>query len=84
MAGQKRSEKIPEPDPASIAARYPALAAWVQDGWIEIGRDDYSTSFVRALDLGGLVFEGKSEYASLDEALADLDAGIAACHHNDG
>jgi hypothetical protein len=65
------------PDPSSVEARYPNIAAWVQDGWIEVGRDDYSTSFVRALDIGGLVFEGKSHCASLDEAFRDLDAGIA-------
>jgi hypothetical protein len=64
--------------PASFEARYPNIALWVQDGWIEIGRDDYSRSFVRALDIGGLVYEGRSMYASLDEALRDLDAGIAA------
>jgi hypothetical protein len=26
-----------------------------------------------------MIFEGKARYASLDEALRDLDAGIAAC-----
>ena len=65
-------------EPHSVAARYPHIAAWVQDGWIEIGRDDFSRSFVRALDSGGMVFEGETHYASLDDALRDLDAGIAA------
>jgi hypothetical protein len=31
------------------------MAAWVQDGWIEIGRDDFSHSFVRALDAAGMI-----------------------------
>ncbi len=62
----------------AIGARYPNIAAWVEDGWIEVGREDYSRSFVRALDIGGMIFEGKSHYASLDDALRDLDAGIAA------
>ena len=70
--------KQPVPEPGSFAARYPNIAAWVQDGWIEIGRDDYSRSFVRALDIGGMVWEGADEYASLEEALRALDAGIAA------
>jgi hypothetical protein len=79
MAKRKRGAKKPSIlDPSSIEARYPTIAAWVQDGWIEVGRDEYSQSFVRALDIGGLVFEGKSHYASLDEALRDLDASIAA------
>ena len=51
---------------------YPHIAEWVQDhGWIEIGHDEHSTSFVRALDIGGLVWEG-----SLDEAFQDLEAGL--------
>lgn len=70
--------KSQEPSPDSFEARYPNIAAWVQDGWIEIGRDDYSHSFVRALDIGGMVWEGTEEYDSLDEALRMLDAGIAA------
>jgi hypothetical protein len=71
-------------DPDSVAARYPNIAAWVQDGWIEIGRDDFSRSFVRALDIGGMIFEGKVHYASLDDALRDLDAGIAAWLEENG
>ncbi len=70
--------KRPVPETGSFAASYPNIAAWVRDGWVEIGRDDYSRSFVRALDVGGMVWEGAEEYASLEEALQDLDAGIAA------
>lgn len=72
-----KRERGPEKTSAS-EVRYPSIAAWVEDGWIEVGRADYSRSFVRALDSGGMVFEGKSHYASLDDALRDLDAGIAA------
>jgi hypothetical protein len=46
-------------------------------GWIEIGRDEFSTSFVRALDAGGLVWEGNDAYASLDDTLRALDVAIA-------
>ncbi|HLL47357.1 MAG TPA: hypothetical protein VK399_11650 [Longimicrobiaceae bacterium] len=49
----------------------------MQEGWIEIGRDDFSRSFVRALDIGGMVWEGAEEYDSLDDALRALDDGIA-------
>lgn len=61
-----------------FTALYPNIAFWVKDSWIEIGRNDYSRSFVRALDDGGLVWEGKADYSSLHEALQALDAGIAA------
>jgi hypothetical protein len=63
----------------SIDAAYPAIARWVMEyGWIEIGHDDMSPSFIRALDEGGLVWEGQEVYASLDEALQDLEAGLTA------
>lgn len=58
---------------------YPHVARWVRDcGWIEIGHDDYNRSMVRALDIGGLIWEGKSNYATLDAALQDLDQALAA------
>jgi hypothetical protein len=57
--------------------RYLNLAGWVQDGWIELGRDDYSRSFVRVLDEGGLVWEGKERYETVDEALFEADEAIA-------
>lgn len=56
----------------------PSIAQWVESyGWIEIGQDDYSRSMVRALDIGGMVWEGKTKYASLDELLRDLENGLA-------
>jgi hypothetical protein len=39
----------------SLDATYPTIARWVQEyGWIEIGQDDMSRSFIRALDDGGM------------------------------
>ena len=46
------------------------------EGWIEIGQDDDSQSFVRALDMGGMVWEGKPKYKSVDAALDDLEAAL--------
>ena len=44
----------------SLDATYPTIARWVQEyGWIEIGQDDMSRSFIRALDDGGMVWEGR-------------------------
>lgn len=57
---------------------YPNIASWVTfRGWIEMGQDGHSSSFVRALDEGGLVWEGEDHYETLDEALRALDTGIA-------
>lgn len=62
-----------------IDATYPTVARWVMEyGWIEIGQDHMSRSFVRALDEGGLVWEGQEDYATLDDALQDLEAGLVA------
>jgi hypothetical protein len=84
MAKSKKPEAPAEHSPDPFAALYPHVAAWVQDGWVEIGRDDYSRSFVRALDIGGLVWEGKTSYPSLHEALRALDAGIGAWLEENG
>ena len=63
---------------APIETTFPLIADWVQSsGWIEIGRDDDSRSMVRALDEGGMVWEGKTKYATLDELLQDLEKGLA-------
>jgi hypothetical protein len=72
------SQAAPIPD--AFAAAYPHIAQWVrkEEGWIEVGQDDFSPSFVRAVYGGGLAWEGQPSYPSLDEALRALDAGIAA------
>ena len=55
---------------------YPHITLWVKThGWIEIGHD-YSRSFVRVLDEGGMVWEGSNSYETLDEALKALEAGL--------
>jgi hypothetical protein len=74
MAKRKPSKALADP----FAALYPNVAAWVQDGWIEIGRDDFSSSFVRVLDIGGLVWEGEASYPTVHAALMALDAAIAS------
>jgi hypothetical protein len=68
------------PTPDGFAATYPYIAAWVRDeeGWIEVGSDEFSASFVRAVYGGGLAWEGEPKYPSMDEALRALDTGIAA------
>jgi len=64
----------------SFEQSYPHITRWVKTrGWIEIGEDDYSHSFVRAVDIGGLVWEGqeRSEYATMDDMLRALENGLA-------
>ena len=53
---------------------YPAITQWVESyGWLEIGHDENSTSFIRVLDEGGLVWESAKKYPSLDAAWHDLE-----------
>lgn len=61
----------------TLDARYPSLSAWVNGGgWIEIGADHYSTSFIRVLDIGGMVWEGAIAYPSLDAAFEAADTAL--------
>ena len=70
---------------SGMADRYPHLWDWVRKrGWIEIGCDGHLPSFARALDAGGLVWESKGKYDSLEDTLRDLDQGIAAWLQGDG
>ena len=56
----------------------------MQDGWIEIGQDDFSRSFIRVLDSGGLVWEGKTTYDTVAAALAEADAAIGRWIEGEG
>ena len=39
--------------------------------------DDFSRSFIRVLDIGGMVWEGAEDYETVDAALKDADAAAA-------
>ena len=61
----------------NFSETYPNIAKWTKSyGWIEIGQDDYSKSFIRVLDIGGMLWESKPEYKTLDEALDDLEKAL--------
>jgi hypothetical protein len=63
--------------PSSFEADYPTITRWIQEfGSIEIGHDSVSGHFVKAVDSGGKPWGGRSEYATIDEALMDLERGI--------
>jgi hypothetical protein len=68
----------------SFEERYPNITVWVQDGWIELGQDGYSRSLVRVLGIGGMVWEGGERYETVDEALAEAEAAIAAWLEKNG
>ncbi len=56
---------------------FPNLDNWVNSrGWVELGSDEESSSWVRILDMGGMVWEDKGS-TSLDEALNVADAWLA-------
>jgi hypothetical protein len=62
-----------------FSARYPIISDWVMGGGIiEIGQGDWASSFVRALDPGGMAFEGEAEYQSMDAAFQALEEGLTA------
>lgn len=65
-----------------VEQAFPHIARWVtSQGWIEIGSDGYSRSFVRVLDEGGMVWEGAETYPSLDAALRALDSALQQWLH---
>lgn len=70
---------------ADLESTYPNIARWVEThGWIEIGESEGSASFIRALDEGGLVWEGKREYKSLDHALRALERALQVWMEGNG
>lgn len=61
-----------------FAETYPALTQWVRHyGWLELGQASGSRSFIRVLDIGGLVWEGGRGRRGIGAALAQADAAIA-------
>ena len=57
---------------------YPNITRWLSHGWIEMGEVEYSESFIRALEEGGMVWESEGSYKTIDQALNDLEAGLEA------
>ena len=74
----RKDRPTDEATSGDIENSYPAVAQWVQGcGWIEIGDQEGLGFSVRALDLGGVVFED-ANCRSLTEAMASLEFGLAA------
>ncbi len=73
---QKNIKLPPSSEEDSFADRYPNLACWIGDGHIEIGRDGYSSSMIRVIDQGGLVWEGGTRHISIDKMLEEAEQEI--------
>ena len=73
----KKRTKNRKTDPDSFTEKYPNIAGWIKDGWIEIGRNGYSTSIIRVLDEGGLVWEGGTRHKSMDDILQEAENAIS-------
>ncbi len=73
----QKTVKTRKAEPDTFAEKYPNIAAWIKDGWIEIGRDGHSTSIIRVLDEGGLVWEGGTRHRSVDKILQEAEDAIA-------
>ena len=65
--------------------RYPHVASWVTDGGrIEVGDEPMLRSFIRAIDEGGMVWEGAESYETLEAAFEDLERGLGAWMEGQG
>jgi hypothetical protein len=61
-----------------LVSVYPTIARWASGyGWVEFGIDGQDRPFVRAEDEGGTVWEGGGPYETLDQALSDMEEGLA-------
>lgn len=61
----------------TFSETYPNITTWTElYGWIEIGDDGNSHSFMRVLDEGGTVWEGTTRPTSFDQALDEMEKAL--------
>ncbi len=74
------THRTPSPsEPDAFSATYPSIARWVRGyGWIEVGEDNPGAPFVRALDEGGVIWDGEDAYPTLEAAWQALETALAA------
>ena len=78
------SDQQPQ-QPSAVVLAYPSIARWAEVyGWIEIGYCPPLRSFIRALDEGGMIWEGAPTYPTLDNALRALEAALTDWLHEQG
>ena len=59
----------------NLEERFPAIASWIEHGWIEVGDQEWTRSKVVAHDCGGMVYEGKGG-KTLTKCLEALERGL--------
>jgi hypothetical protein len=65
------------PEPPSLGQVYPTIARWASGyGWVVFGINAVDRPFVRALDEGGMVWEGEEKYKTLGEALQAMETAL--------
>ncbi len=70
---------------ASFDSLYPNIAWWAEEiGWIELGQDDYSSSLIRVLDMGGMLWEAEGNYDTVAEAMDEAEIFIAKWKEENG
>ena len=66
-----------KPESSSFEADYPTITRWIKEsGHIEIGGASFADPFIKAVNRDGILWGGKKEYTTIDEALKDLETGI--------
>lgn len=61
-----------------FAELYPNITWWAQGGgWIELGRNDCSRSFIRVPDIGGMLWEGREKYDAAGDAMDEAESFIS-------
>jgi len=61
----------------TFEACYPNISRWIEvQGWIVLGGDDYSSSLLRCLGPGGMVWESRTEHKTLTQALQALETEL--------
>jgi hypothetical protein len=63
----------------TFSQTYPVIARWIaEDGLVEIGTNQYTSSMARAFDNDGIVWESRLEHKTVDEALAAMEKALQA------
>jgi hypothetical protein len=70
----------------SFAEAYPNSTHFVEAmGYMPSGHDESPfTSFIRAIDFGGMVWEGQDTYKTLKDGFQDLEAGLGTWMREEG
>ena len=74
----KKAQEADQVGPSLFQETYPLISEWITtQGWIEIGQIEGMSPFIMALDEGGVVWEGKKKYKTLDQAFQAWERGLA-------